>query len=115
MSSGLTTSTMGLCLLVTLPRDSGADLLREEASSLYERVARAHKQRVVLDCSAVEVLDSADLCEVNRIGKTLRVMGCEPVICGLSPTVAYTAVMTDTLLDAFEFVGSLEQVDGWSQ
>jgi anti-anti-sigma regulatory factor len=70
---------------------------------------------VVLDCSAVEVLDSADLSEVNRIGRTLRVMGCQPVICGLSPTVAYTAVMTDTLLDGFEFVGSLEQIDGWSR
>jgi anti-anti-sigma regulatory factor len=111
MEFHFSTNRLGENLLVTLPAGIHAAALRRQAPALYEEVARSGRGRVVFDCSSVEVMDSEDLVEMERMGQVLRMMGRRAMVCGMRPGVAFTAAVLDVELNALEFVGTLDEID----
>lgn len=107
----LSTNRLGRNLLVTLPVGIHAQALRKLALDLYREVDESGRSHVVFDCSSVEVMDSEDLIELERMGQVLRMMGRRTTVCGLRPGVAFTAAVLDVEMKALEFVGTLDEID----
>lgn len=106
----LSTNRLGRNLLVTLPAGINAQALRNLSPDLYREVAESDRSHVVFDCSSVEVMDSQDLAELERMGQVLRMMGRRATVCGMRPGVAFTAAVLGVELKALEFVGTLDEI-----
>lgn len=60
--------------------------------SLLEKVLQTRSRCAILDILGVEAVDTAVANHLVRICKATRLMGCESIISGLSPSVAQTIV-----------------------
>ena len=107
----LSTNRLGRNLLVTLPAGIHAAALRRLSPDLFNEVAESGRSQVVFDCSSVEVMDSEDLQELERMGQVLRMMGRRATVCGMRPGVAFTAAVLEVELKALEFVGTLDEIE----
>jgi rsbT antagonist protein RsbS len=74
----------------------GADIADEDViafqDDLSERVAQLQASGVVIDVSALDVVDSFMARVLNDSARMLRLLGAEVVVCGLQPAVAMTLV-----------------------
>jgi len=85
-----------------------ADIMNKTLTTIAEMRAKVF----VLDISGVSAVDTAVANQLIKITKATRLMGCEPIISGLSPSIARTMVelgvnvgeirTTATLRDGFE-------------
>lgn len=85
-----------------------ADIMNKTLTAIAEMRAKVF----VLDISGVGAVDTAVANQLIKITKATRLMGCEPIISGLSPSIARTMVelgvnvgeirTTATLRDGFE-------------
>ncbi|HEX5164986.1 MAG TPA: protoglobin domain-containing protein [Thermomicrobiales bacterium] len=85
-----------------------ADIMNKSLTSIAEMRAKVF----VLDISGVGAVDTAVANQLIKITKATRLLGCEPIISGLSPSIARTMVelgvnvgeirTTATLRDGFE-------------
>jgi len=98
---------IGDCLVVTVYADlddGSAITLRDD---LTREVARIGARGVLIDVSALDVVDSFGARMLGDVARTVSVMDAETVISGLAPAVAMTLVemgvtipATRTALDA---------------
>jgi rsbT co-antagonist protein RsbR len=86
---------------------------------MLEQVAEKEAVVFILDISGVAVVDTAVANHLIRMTKAARLMGCETIVSGLSPSVAQTIVelgievgemrttgnLRDALREAFDRVG----------
>lgn len=79
-------------LVATLPAELTSGLLARFPADLAERLNRCRCAGVVMDCSAVEVMDDADFAALVRAGRTASVMGVAAVLTGLHPGVVAALV-----------------------
>ena len=99
--------------------DSEVVALREE---LVERVGRLRVRGIVVDVTALDVIDSFVARSLSRIAMTAKLRGAETVTVGIQPEVAIALVQFDlnlvplrTALDldeAIELLDELTAVDG---
>ena len=95
------------------------DVMRKALTRINETRAKVF----ILDISGVPTVDEAVANQLIKITKATRLMGCETIISGLSPAIAYAMVelgvevgevrTTATLHDAFRI--SLQQVGALAQ
>lgn len=92
---------------------------------MLEQVAEKQATVFILDISGVAVVDTAVANHLIRMTKAARLMGCETIVSGLSPSVARTIVelgievgemrttgnLRDALRNAFERVGVEQKVE----
>ncbi len=79
-------------LVVALSADiTDEDVLAFQAD-LGERVAAMQARGVVIDVSALDIVDSFMARVLNDCARMLRLLGAEVVICGVQPAVALTLV-----------------------
>jgi rsbT co-antagonist protein RsbR len=102
-----------------------ADIMHKTLTTIAEMRAKVF----VLDISGVSAVDTAVANQLIKITKATRLMGCEPIISGLSPSIARTMVelgvnvgeirTTATLRDGFEIalrmIGVLGELTGQPQ
>jgi rsbT antagonist protein RsbS len=88
------------CLLVSIQTELHDRLALGLQESLMERVRSADAKGVILDVSAVEVIDSYITRILNDIGKSVRFMGAECYIVGIRPAVAMTLIEMGVELDS---------------
>ena len=88
------------CLLVSIQTELHDRLALDLQESLMERVRIADAIGVILDVSAVEVIDSYITRILNDIGKSVRFMGAECYIVGIRPAVAMTLIEMGVELDS---------------
>lgn len=87
-------------LIVVLGADITDDSVMEFQNDLTERVAKVQARGVVIDVSALDVVDSFMARVLNDSARMLRLLGAEVVVCGLQPAVAMTLVeMGSKLVD----------------
>ena len=110
MELNLPNNQIGESLLVTLPAGIDSLLLKQESESLLAKVESSGLRRVVFDCSAVDLMDSADLKALVHVTNCLKVMGHEAVLCGVQPVVAFAAVALDVDLNSVKSVGTLTEI-----
>jgi rsbT antagonist protein RsbS len=88
------------CLLVSIQTELHDRLALELQESIMERVRLTDAKGVILDVSAVEVIDSYITRILNDIGKSVRFMGAVCYIVGIRPAVAMTLIEMGVELDS---------------
>ncbi|SRR5689334_12432603 len=83
---------MGDCLLVTIQVDMHDRLAMTLQDDLTERIASARTRGVLIDISALEVVDSFIGRMLGNIAAMARVLDAETVVVGMRPAVAITLV-----------------------
>ena len=86
--------------------DSDTEKLRED---LMERVSRFRAQGIVVDITAIDVMDSFAARSLRTIAHMTRLRGAETVIVGLSPEVAFAMVQLGLTFDDMNTALDLEE------
>ena len=88
------------------PSDRDLKQLRDELS---DRVGRFRSRGVVIDVTALDVLDSFASRTLRGIAHTTRLRGAETVIVGIQPDVAFSMVQLGLTLEGVETALDLEE------
>lgn len=83
---------MGNFLLVTIQVDMHDRLAMTLQDDLTNRITQTHAQGVLIDISALEMVDSFIGRILGNIAKMSRVLDAETVVVGMQPAVAITLV-----------------------
>jgi rsbT antagonist protein RsbS len=83
---------MGDFLLVTIQVDMHDQLAMTLQDDLTNRITQTYAHGVLIDISALEIVDSFIGRILGNIAKTARVLGSETVVVGMQPAVAMTLV-----------------------
>jgi len=83
---------LGSFLLVTIQVDMHDRLALSLQEDLTEKVARAHARGVLIDISALTMVDSFIGRMINNIASMARVLDADTVVVGMQPAVAITLV-----------------------
>ena len=83
---------MGSCLLVTIQVDMHDQLALTLQDDLTSRIAKERSRGVLLDISALDVVDSFIGRMIANISSMARVLDAETVVVGMQPAVAITLV-----------------------
>jgi rsbT antagonist protein RsbS len=76
---------------------------------LTERVGRLRTRGVVIDVTALDVLDSFASRTIRGIAYAVRLRGAETVVVGIQPAVAYTMVQLGLTLENVATALDLEE------
>ena len=87
---------------------SDQDLVRLQ-DELSERVGRFRARGVVIDLSALDILDSFATRTMRNIAYTTRLRGAETVIVGIQPEVAFAMVQLGLTLEGVATALDLEE------
>ena len=83
---------MGHFLLVTIQVDMHDQLAMTLQDDLTNRITQTYAHGVLIDISALEIVDSFIGRILGNIAKMSRVLGSETVVVGMQPAVAITLV-----------------------
>lgn len=83
---------MGRCLLVTIQVDMYDQLAMTLQNDLTEQIAKQGSEGVLVDISALEIVDSFIGRMIANTAAMARVLGAETVLIGMQPAVAITLV-----------------------
>lgn len=83
---------MGDFLIVTIQVDMHDRLAMTLQNDLTNRITQTHAHGVLIDISALEIVDSFIGRILGNIAKMSRVLGAETVVVGMQPAVAITLV-----------------------
>lgn len=83
---------LGSCLLVTVQVDLDDRLAAQLESDLTERVTRTGARGVLIDISALDVVDSFIGRTIAQIAAVTRLLDAHTVLVGMQPAVAITLV-----------------------
>ncbi|RZS57162.1 STAS domain-containing protein [Sphaerotilus mobilis] len=101
-------------LIVALAADISDEDVMDFQTELGERAAAMQARGLVIDVSALDVIDSFMARVLNDIARMLRLLGAEVVVCGVQPAVAMTLVeMGSKLVDvstSFTLEGALRRL-----
>src|SRR5712672_4034971 len=86
--------------------DSDAERLRYD---LMERVSRFRAQGIVVDVTAIDVMDSFAARSLRTIAHMTRLRGAATVIVGLQPEVAFAMVQLGLTFDDMNMALDLEE------
>ncbi|OBH58925.1 STAS domain-containing protein [Mycobacterium sp. E2479] len=86
--------------------DSDAERLRYD---LMERVSRFRAQGIIVDVTAIDVMDSFAARSLRTIAHMTRLRGAETVIVGLQPEVAFAMVQLGLAFDDMNTALDLEE------
>ena len=89
----------GRLLVASLPPDASDRDLQELTSSLAARVGESKADGVVIDVSALEVLDSFATRVLETVGQVTQLRGAATVVVGIQPHVAFAMVELGVTLD----------------
>jgi rsbT antagonist protein RsbS len=83
---------LGDCLLVSIQVDMHDRLALALQEDLTDRIAQAHARGVLIDISALEIVDSFIGRVLANIAAMARVLDAQTVVVGMRPAVAITLV-----------------------
>jgi rsbT antagonist protein RsbS len=83
---------MGSILLVTIQVDMHDRLAMTLQDDLSERIVKEHAKGVLIDISALDVVDSFIGRMINNTAAVARVLDATTVVVGMQPAVAITLV-----------------------
>ncbi len=76
---------------------------------VLEEIGRTQSSCFILDISGVAIIDTAVANYLIKITKACRLMGCEPLISGLSPAIAQTIVNLGIDVGTIQTTGNLRE------
>ncbi len=97
-------------VLIASVQDALTDAdLTELRDGLLERVGQARSRGVIVDVTALDVLDSFSSRTLRELVEMLRLKGAETVVAGIQPGVAFAMVQLGLTLGSTETVLDLEE------
>ncbi len=87
---------------------SDADLLKLQ-DALVDQVGRYRSKGVVVDVTALDVMDSFATRTLRSLAHMIRLRGAETVICGIQPEVAFAMVQLGLTLEGIATALDLEE------
>ena len=93
---------IGDTLVVTLPADCDAELIRALAVDAADLVYAHRDHRVVFDASSVELLDVEDASELVAMVRTVRLLGARAIVAGLRPALVAALISLDVDLGGID-------------
>jgi rsbT antagonist protein RsbS len=96
-------------LLTSIQVDLADQEALEFQSDLVQEVTRSEAQGVVIDVTALDVVDSFMARVLNETASMAQTLGAEVVLCGIQPSVALTLTEMGRELIGVETALSLEQ------
>ena len=100
---------LGRILLVAIQQDLSDDEALEFQSNLLSTIAEIEALGVVVDISALDVVDSFMARVINDTASMARLLGAEVIVCGIQPFVALTLVEMGRGLLGADCTFNLEQ------
>ena len=100
---------MGDCLLVTIQVDMHDRLATTLQDDLTERIASTRARGVVIDISALEIVDSFIGRMLGNIAAMSRVLDAQTVVVGMQPSVAITLVELGLQLEGVHTALNIEK------
>ncbi len=98
----------GGVLIISVQAVTDHDLIQLK-DDLAEQVGRFHSLGVVIDVSALDVMDSFTTRTLGAIAQTTRLRGAETVIVGIQPDVAFAMMQLGLALDDVATALDLEE------
>ena len=95
------------CLVASVQVDLTEVNIRQLRSDLLARIQIARPRGVILDLSAIAVMDIVDWNNLRRTLDMVDIMGSRPVICGLRPGVVAALSDMDAHVSGLEAVFDL--------
>lgn len=102
-------------LVASLAPDLGPAGLEQFAHAVMRRVASTPWRAVVLDCSAVLVMDSREFAQLAELGGMCRLLGVRAYLSALHPGVALHLALAQTEAPALRFCRDLDHARGLAQ
>jgi rsbT antagonist protein RsbS len=99
----------GGALIVTVQAALTDNDLTQLRSDLAERVGRFHSQGVVIDLSALDVIDSFAARTLGGIARITRLRGAETAVVGIQPDVAFAMMQLGLALENVSTALDLEE------
>ncbi len=87
---------------------SDADLIKLQ-DALVEQVGKYRSKGVIIDVTALDVMDSFATRTLRSIAHMIRLRGAETVICGIQPEVAFAMVQLGLTLEGISTALDLEE------
>ena len=87
---------------------SDADLIRLQ-DALVEQVGKFRSKGVIIDVTALDVMDSFATRTLRSIAHMIKLRGAETVICGIQPEVAFAMVQLGLTLEGISTALDLEE------
>ncbi|MFT5534844.1 MAG: rsbT antagonist protein RsbS [Burkholderiaceae bacterium] len=100
---------LGRILLVAIQKDLSDDEALAFQSNLLRTIAEIEALGVVVDISALDVVDSFMARVINDTANMARLLGAEVIVCGIQPFVAFTLVEMGRGLLSADCTFNLEQ------
>jgi rsbT antagonist protein RsbS len=95
-------------LVAALPDSLTPAVLQQVRSEVLEAALRTRSRAVLLDASAVDVMDSADFRSLCETAQMCTAMGRPTILCGLSPGVVSSLVDLDVDVQAVDTARNVE-------
>jgi rsbT antagonist protein RsbS len=99
----------GDVLIASLQADPTDQDLVQLKDELADRIGRMRSSGVVIDVSALDVMDSFATRTLRGIAQTTRLRGANTVIVGIQPEVAFSMVQLGLTLDGIATALDLEE------
>ena len=100
---------LGSTLLATIQIDLHDTVVDSFQNDVLEEIERTGANRLIIDISALETVDSYVARTLANTGKMAKLMGSETVIVGMRPAVAATLVRMGYFMEGIETALSLEE------
>ena len=97
------------CLIVTLPNDIGDDDIKIGASSVLMKVEKSSIRGVILDLSMMSSMDTYLFKILEKVSKTISLMGAVVVWVGLRPGVVSALIDLNIDISKIKAAMDLEQ------
>nr|WP_202455641.1 STAS domain-containing protein [Streptomyces sp. SID8367] len=100
---------IGDVLLVSIQTDLEDQTVLDLQEDLSERIVASGARGVIIDISAVEIVDSFVGRMLATIASISRILGATTIVCGMRPAVAITLVELGLSLNGVRTALNLEQ------
>jgi rsbT antagonist protein RsbS len=99
----------GDLLIATLPAELADAELMQFRDELAEKVGKFRSRGVIVDVTALDVMDSFAARTLRGVSHTVRLRGAQTVIVGIQPEVAFAMVQLGLALEGVETALDLEE------
>jgi len=95
-------------LLVSIQVELDDQLALTLQDDITHEIVKTGAMGLILDVSAINIMDSYIARVINNIGRNARIMGARPVVVGLQPAIAITLVEMGMEMESVDTALNLE-------